>query len=205
MLQLPCRVLSSVFVGPQRQARLPIFANQRRSEAVKLSHLLIAVFLTVSLFESTQAQLFRRRLPPARIQQQSVQQTPQEKRLIALISLLQRDHVGESVGQEEWQCFSWADYQRFQQNDVPSQIREHLRADEEFAQLVSEIRQLGSREQSRALVMARRTYKPTWQQLGYITRSGQTDAGQRAERDVATAVVEFVEELIQRTKAAVTE
>jgi hypothetical protein len=52
-------------------------------------------------------------------------------------------------------------------------------------------------DRERLLESSRELSHPTWRELGRISREGQTDAGQKAERMIAEAVVADVERLLQ--------
>jgi hypothetical protein len=124
--------------------------------------------------------------------------SPQELRLVAVIRQQQWLHVRESWGEQDWQCFTWADLRNFKADNVPGAVVEVLKADPQFEQLVGQIRALGSSTRSYVLARALRTYKPTWAQLGRVTSAGQTDAGQQAEQEIARAVVDLVRQMLDR-------
>jgi hypothetical protein len=61
-----------------------------------------------------------------------------------------------------------------------------------FTTTAQAIRGLPAQQRSEILNRAATIYKPTWAQLGRIDRSGQTDAGQQAEREIARKIVALV-------------
>jgi len=126
------------------------------------------------------------------------EQRRQDHPLIALIKQQQRVHVRESWGEWDYQCFTWDDLRWFQKEDVPAEITKKLAKDAKFAAIVRGIKEMKPAERNKLLKRASRTYKPTWAQLGRITRAGQTDAGQEAERLIAGAIVQLVTRTLGR-------
>jgi len=126
--------------------------------------------------------------------------TPQESQLIQIIRKQQALHVGDSWGEQDWQCFDWSDWQQFVVNNIPRQVTAYLSQDAHFQKLVAEIQELDAGQRQRMLARAGRTYRPTWAQLGRISTEGQTEAGQLAERRIAQAIVELLERKPARTE-----
>ena len=118
--------------------------------------------------------------------------------MIRTIREQQRLHVRESWGDQDWQWFTDSDYQSFTQHNVPGEVVAKLKDDPQFKRLVDEIGQMDAGQRSQLLARAARTYKPTWAQLGRISREGQTNAGQRAERDIAQAIVGLVRQMVSQ-------
>jgi len=124
--------------------------------------------------------------------------SPQELRLVAVIRQQQRLHVRESWGEDDWQCFTWANLREFQADNVPGTVLRALNTDPQFEQLVSEIGTMSDSARSYLLARALRTYRPTWAQLGRVTSAGQTEAGQQAEREIARAAVGLVRQTLDQ-------
>ena len=57
------------------------------------------------------------------------------------------------------------------------------------------LKSLPDEEQAPFIEDLRRPLRPTWRQLGRISREGQTEAGQQAELDIANVVADVVWEL----------
>lgn len=126
------------------------------------------------------------------------------ERLIDIIKQLQMEYVGESFGLESGQCFTDVDFNKFIRVKKTAEIVERLRNDRDFIAVVTAIRDMKSEDRSALLDKARLTYKKTWRELRLDPRSasadqlrkGQTDAGQKAERLIAQAVVDLVSRMI---------
>jgi predicted small secreted protein len=117
------------------------------------------------------------------------------EQLISIIQEQQRKNVKESWGELAYQCFTDDDLARFIKNKRTEQIRESLKRDPEFLDVVLAIRQMEPSERKKLLISADKPLRPTWAELGRISREGQTEAGQEAERMIATAIVKLVKEL----------
>lgn len=161
---------------------------------MKTRNVLIATLLLTMFAYNAQGQIFRRGNRSIPVVQT---RTPQEIKLIQTIKQQQQMHVGDSWGTQDWQCFTDQEYRMFKAQNVPGWITSQLRKDEAFITLVAEIRKMDVRQRNSMLARAARTYKPTWRQQGHISRSGQTVAGQLAERDIAVAIVRLVKEMLQ--------
>jgi len=122
--------------------------------------------------------------------------SPQELQLAEIIRRQQHLRVGESTGEQDWQCFDWNDWRAFNEQNVPVAVVKQLGEDAEFKQLVEQIRQMDAAARNRLLVRASKVYKPTWAQLRQVSPAGQTEAGQLAEKRVAEAIVELVRQMI---------
>jgi hypothetical protein len=168
---------------------------------MKTPHVVSVVVLLLCLADVCQAQRPRRR--PAASQGGSRAATVSTSQyaqhpLIKLIIREQRTYIRDSWGQLDYQCFTSDDLARFKSVNVPRQVTERLKTDAEFLSLVREIGQLSSGARSQLLSRAYRTYRPTWRQLGRISRAGQTVAGQQAERLMAKAIADLVGELLRK-------
>jgi len=113
----------------------------------------------------------------------------------ALIKKAQKQYVRESYGEWAHQCFTDLDYQAFIRNQRPQRIARGLKGNRKFMEAVMALKSLPDEEQAPFIEDLRRPLRPTWRQLGRISREGQTEAGQRAELDIANAVADVVWEL----------
>ena len=121
--------------------------------------------------------------------------------LITIIKEQQRKNVKESWGELAYQCFTDDDLARFIKNKRIEQIIESLKRDPNFLDVVSAIRQMKPSERKKLLHAADKPLRPTWAELGRISREGQTEAGQEAEKMIATAIVKLVKELVNMPEA----
>jgi hypothetical protein len=126
---------------------------------------------------------------------QPIQIKAKPNRLIEIIIEDQRIYVKESWGELANQNFTQKDLDEFKKKDIPKQVTDKLRHNGDFLEVVLAIKQMRLSEQQKLLDQALRTYKPTWEERGTISREGQTEAGQEAERMIAGAVVGLVKEL----------
>lgn len=122
---------------------------------------------------------------------------PQETKLIAFVKYVQSETVRPS--NSDFDCFTDVDLREFR--STYEMIAESLHLDEELVKLVGEIRPLGSSTKKRLFAKATATYKPTWRQLGRISSRGQTVAGQRAERMIASVVVSTVKKMLTKPQS----
>lgn len=116
----------------------------------------------------------------------------QSDTIFALIRSIQRRYVKESSGTNADQCFTDIDLKLFHNKQIVPKLASDLSKDKRIAIVVQELSALTSSQREELLDKAASTYKPTWAQNGRIDKSGQTDAGQQAEREIAEAVVEVV-------------
>jgi hypothetical protein len=120
-----------------------------------------------------------------------------DEMLIGIIKSAQKFHIKESWGDRASECFTDLDLERFHNSRVVNGIAVSLRQDEKFIAAVEALRALPLARRAEILDQASFIYKPTWAQLGRIDRSGQTDAGQRAEKEIAEAIVGLARELLK--------
>jgi uncharacterized membrane protein YuzA (DUF378 family) len=120
---------------------------------------------------------------------------PKPETLIEIIVKEQRDNVRESFGELRGQNFSVEDLQNFKKTGKLKAILARLKTDSEFLDVVLAIKRMPATERQKLLNKAENTYKPTWEQMGKVDRTGQTTAGQDAERMIAEGIVNLVKEL----------
>lgn len=104
----------------------------------------------------------------------------------------QRKYVRESWGEQEAQCFTDADYAEFQRQGFPKKIAAEVLGKPDVQAAVLTLRMMPDTERRRLANSWRKPARPTWAQLRRVSREGQTDAGQRAEKDIANAIVDAV-------------
>jgi hypothetical protein len=116
--------------------------------------------------------------------------------LRSLIRREQMANVRESYGEWAHECFTWVDLNDFKRHGRAAQVADRLRKTREIARIVAALVQVSAQESKRMLETCRRPLRPTWAELGRISKEGQTDAGQQAETMIANAVVEMVNGLL---------
>ena len=134
---------------------------------------------------------------------QPVEVKANPEKIIEIIKEQQRLYVKESSGELAAQSFTERDLQEFRERNITKQITDNLRRNGDFLEVVLAIKQMTPGEQQRLFDQASRTYKPTWTELGKISREGQTGAGQQAERMVADAIVALARELARLPPEAI--
>jgi hypothetical protein len=112
--------------------------------------------------------------------------------LAEIVKSMQKRYVRESWGERAFECFTDRDLERFHADGIPNRVATELATDKRFLAVKKTIRSLPVTQQDEVLTRAASTYKPTWAQIGKIDRSGQTDAGQQAEKEIAEVIVELV-------------
>ena len=116
--------------------------------------------------------------------------------IVELIERLQKKYVRESYGELAHQCFTDIDYQAFTMDKRPQKIAQKLKGNREFMEAVLALKAMPEEERNQFVKRCRRPLRPTWAQLGRISKEGQTVAGQRAEIDIADAVADTVLNLL---------
>jgi len=118
--------------------------------------------------------------------------------LVVYIERVQRQYVRLSFGEEAHECFTDLDLRHFEEEKVVAKVATSARQSVDVAGIATALKSLPVEERTRWLDEARRHYHRTWAELGRITSdgSGQTWAGQRAEKMVASAIVAVVEEIL---------
>jgi hypothetical protein len=116
--------------------------------------------------------------------------------LLKIIKNKQAKNVRESYGEFASQCFTDDDLSRFIREDRPSSIARGLKKDKSFLSVVGAIKKMHVAERKALFERALATYKLTWAELGKISREGQTEAGQKAERLIAETIVNLAKESV---------
>lgn len=109
--------------------------------------------------------------------------------LVNIIRGKQKRYVRESWGERASECFTDRDLDKFLSDQIPKKVVAELATDTSFQGLVKTVHDLPPPQQDEILERGTFTYKPTWAQIGKIDRSGQTEAGQQAEKEIAKAIV----------------
>lgn len=114
--------------------------------------------------------------------------------LVKTIRATQTKYVRDSWGEKANQSFTDLDLEKFYADRILDRISNELKSDKRFAPVAQTIRSLPAQQRDEILDRAAKIYKPTWEQLGKIDRSGQTDAGQKAEREIARTIVALIKD-----------
>ncbi|MEO0248494.1 MAG: hypothetical protein ABIN58_02900 [candidate division WOR-3 bacterium] len=114
-----------------------------------------------------------------------------------IIEEQQRKNVRESYGIWAHQCFTDDDLNQFISSGQAARIALSLKGSKQFMAVVSALKKLPAKQRQKLLGSCRRPLRKTWAQLGRISSEGQTEAGQQAEKLIADAIVDLVEELIK--------
>jgi len=130
------------------------------------------------------------------------QEEPKVKpeKLITIIKEQQKKYVRESWDTDAYQCFTDEDLEKFEDSGIPRKIVEKLKKNNQFIDVVLAIKEIPPSKWQDLKERSLKTYKPTWAELGKISREGQTEAGQKAEKTIAEAIVELVVELLKKSK-----
>jgi hypothetical protein len=121
---------------------------------------------------------------------------PRPDTLMRVIQDEQQKAVKRSYGELAGQNFSEDNLRSFTTDKVPARVVSELRSDNRFLDLVLAIKCMPPSQRQALLRRARATYKPTWADLGRVDPKGQTEAGQKAEKQIAEAIVGLVESLV---------
>lgn len=114
-----------------------------------------------------------------------------------IVGYVQRYHVRESYGVEAGECFTWVDFAQFERTGTLARITAELRTDRAFLAAIAKVSAMPVDDQRALLVKCRRLSRPTWAEIREISPRGTTEAGRRAERMIAEAIVDLAEELLR--------
>lgn len=126
----------------------------------------------------------------------TVDSAPDE--LNAIIEAKQIQHVKESYGEADFECFTASDLEQFKNSNTVRKIRNELRKDPHFKSIVEASRLMSESNFVEMIEQARKVRRPTWTELGKVSGKGQTDAGSKAEVLIADGIVDLFLELRNR-------
>jgi len=121
--------------------------------------------------------------------------TVKPEELLEIIKSQQKAEVKASSGESASTSFTTDDLKEFKRKNVPESVANKLKGDSHFIDVVLAIKQMEPTPRQKLLNQGMETYKKTFDQLGQVSREGQTNAGQEAEQLIAKAVVDLVKEL----------
>jgi len=101
--------------------------------------------------------------------------------------------VRESSGTYAYECFTDADYAEFQKNKVAEKTAVELMGKPDMQAAMAALRKLPASDAGKLLEQWRQPLHKTWAELGMISAAGQTEAGQRAEIDIANAIINMIQ------------
>jgi hypothetical protein len=118
-------------------------------------------------------------------------------RLVSFIKAIQKENVRESYGTYHGECFSDEDYDAFVAGNRAEQIAVKAATTEEFKTIAACLAGLSNADREKVFATASDTARPTWAQQGKINSDGQTEAGQKAERLIAGAIVKHLRNAVK--------
>ena len=111
--------------------------------------------------------------------------------IIEIIRRAQKTNVRPSYGEYAYQSFTDQDYRAFAEEGQARKIAARLVRDRAFMEAVLALQQMPEEDAQNLLKSSRKPLHATWSQLGRVSAAGQTEAGQRAELDIAEAIVDI--------------
>ena len=106
------------------------------------------------------------------------------EKLISIIQEQQRKNVKESWGELAHQCFTDDDLARFVRTKTTERITDSLKRDPRFLDVVLAIRKMEPGKRLALLTSAEKPLRPTWAELGKISREGADESRARGgEKD----------------------
>jgi hypothetical protein len=120
-------------------------------------------------------------------------------KIIDIVKGQQAIFVKESYGENANQCFTDNDLHNFMTKSIPVLVSDNLQKNNEYLAVVIALKNMDVVERQQLLKHAQGTFKPTWGELGHISREGQTDAGQTAEKLIAKSIVELTMNLLTKS------
>jgi hypothetical protein len=118
--------------------------------------------------------------------------------LISVIKQEQSRYVKGSTGLNKNECFTDEDLAKFEENNTTMKLKNYLQNSKDFRNLVKNIVDMNQNDRTELFSEARNTYKPTFTEIGKVSSAGQTDAGQKAEKEIANTIVDLTDSLISR-------
>lgn len=120
-----------------------------------------------------------------------------KEQLLKIIAGAQQENVKDSFS--DFDCFTKEDYDKFRADDVLGKIAIRLQSDPEFVRLSRSIAVLEPADRSGVYNAARKSYKKTWKQLGGKPRpEGQTEDGQKAEKEIAERIAQVMQSMVEK-------
>ncbi len=92
----------------------------------------------------------------------------------------------------ETNCFTSYDYANFKKNKVTEKIVNELSMSDVYKRLIDNLIKLNDAELNKNLNNGVSTFQKTWAEQGYISKTGQTEAGQNAQKEIANVIVDLV-------------
>jgi hypothetical protein len=114
--------------------------------------------------------------------------------LINFIKNKQNKYVRKSYSEND--CFTDVDLKNFKANKIPAKVVSELRTDKRFLQLIEEIKKISVEEREKLFANGLKTFANTWAENGRIDSTGQTDAGQEAQKLICAAIVNLTKQLV---------
>jgi hypothetical protein len=121
-------------------------------------------------------------------------QDSKENKLSRIIKEQQKKYVKASYGTYDYQCFTDKDLEVFKKNNIPEKIASSLKQDKSFRNVIIWLKKMESTKKEQIFNQALDTYKKTWEEMGKISREGQTNAGSEAEKSIAETIVRLAQE-----------
>jgi len=125
-----------------------------------------------------------------------------ETALLELIQFHQRENIRESCGEMAHQCFTDRDFGEFVAAQKAQKSADALIESPRFVSIARAIARQPTKFWNDLRQKALATCRPTWAQLGKIDCAGQTNAGQRAELQIAAAIVNQLEIMLKNDTPA---
>ncbi len=119
--------------------------------------------------------------------------------LVNIIKEQQKSYVKESRGESSSESFTIEDLAQFDKSKTLATIINQLKRDNRFIDIVLSVKQMKPSKRQELLLRCSQIARPTWKQLGKISPDGQTEAGQKAEKQIASAIVDLVKNLIRQS------
>lgn len=116
------------------------------------------------------------------------------KALLAEVVATQRKYVQDSWGVNVGEFYTEIDYNSFKENDDASAAAKEFGAGEVFAELNAKLATVDDQFFESLLAQVIAQYQVTWNEAGGISREAQTASGQQAQKDIAAAIANFIQQ-----------
>jgi hypothetical protein len=120
--------------------------------------------------------------------------------LLAFVKSTQVANIKASTAPDAQNCFTDDDYIQFEKQGRAAAIAKTALSSTKGKQVLADVRAIPAAERAKIFEAARNIARPTWAQLGDIPAdgSGQTDAGNRAERILAGELIDQIEKALKK-------
>lgn len=114
--------------------------------------------------------------------------------LLDEVVAIQKKYVQDSWGVSVGEFYTESDYNMFKRKDEASAAVKDFSQSSVYAQLKSKLAAVDAETFKNVLAAVKSQFQITWNEAGSITREAQTSSGQQAQKDIAAAIADFIQQ-----------